>query len=197
MQHVNFSEKPEAVTFQEFKDLTLVTITVNIEEVKNEITSGDDEQTVHWEGGQVKFWEESEFLDKEAIIANPEDFVNYAPIKYKNEAKDKAQAHLDSIRKIIKRVDVPTYKEGYAVMYRPEDKIYLLAGMEMGGLPCYEFADGQVVAPLTTEDIAKIYSDLAAHEVTLQQGKQYCWSLIDAAKTVEEVDFIINSYINS
>lgn len=196
MQHVNFSEKPEAVTFQEFKDTTLVTITINIEEVKTESVN-DEESTIHWEGDQVTFWEDTASLDKEAITANPAEFINYVPLKYKQQAKDNAQEHLDYIRKNTHRIDIPTYKEGYAVMHRPEDNIYLLAGMQMGGLAYYEFADGQVVSPLAPEDIAKIYTDIATHEINLQQGKQYCWSLIDAAKTKEEVDFILDSYINS
>lgn len=197
MQHVNFSEKPEPVTFQEFKDSTYVTIVTNIEEVITEEHIGEEEMTrSHWEGDQVTFWEETAILDKDAIVENPEKFLNYVPSKYRQQAKDKAQEHLDYVRKNTHRVNVPTYKEGYAVMHRAEDDIYLLAGMTMGGLPYYEFADGQVVSPLTIEDISKIYTDIATHEVTLQQGKQYCWALIDAAQSIEEVDEILNQYIN-
>ena len=197
MQHVNFSEKPEPVTFQEFKDSTYVTIVTNIEEIITEENDGEDVLShSHWEGDQVTFWEETALLDKEAILKNPESFITYVPSKYRQQAKDKAQEHLDFIRKNTHRVDVPSYKEGYAVMHRAEDNIYLLAGMMMGGLPYYEFADGQVVSPLTTEDISKIYTDIATHEVTLQQGKQYCWTLIDAAQSIEEVDTILNQYIN-
>jgi hypothetical protein len=92
-------------------------------------------------------------------------------------------------------VDVPTYKEGYAVMHREKDDINLLAGLMMGGLPYYEFADGQTVAPLSAEDIQKIYTDLAAHEIGLQQSKQACWAAIDAAATHEEADAALKSYI--
>ena len=196
MQHVNFSEKPEPVVFQEFKDSTYVIITTNITEITTEGTSEEEPTRTHWEGDQESFWEVTELLNKEDILENPESFINYVPSKYRQQAKDKAQEHLDFIRKNTHRVDVPSYKEGYAVMHRAEDNIYLLAGMMMGGLPYYEFADGQVVSPLTTEDISKIYTDIATHEITLQQGKQYCWSMIDAAQSIEEVDAILNQYIN-
>lgn len=194
--HVSFSEKPEPVTFVEFKNDTEVTIVINIAEVVDPIIDSEsDEITTHWEGDQYIFWETTANVNRDAIIAEPEAFINYVPLKYKNELKDQAQKHLDSIREHTHRVDVPTYKEGYAVMHRPKDDINLLAGLVMGGLPYYEFADGQTVAPLSPEDIQKIYMDVAAHEVKIQQDKQACWAAIDAAATHEEADAALAEYI--
>lgn len=194
-KHVNFSEKPEAVTFTEYGVNTEVSIVLNIQEVQHEASYEGEEPYISWEGDQYIFWELTEALDKEAITANPEAFTTYVPVSYKNSLKDKAQQHLDYLREHIHRVDVPTYKEGYAVMHREKDDINLLAGLMMGGLPYYEFADGQTVAPLSPEDIQKIYTDLAAHEIGLQQGKQACWAAIDAATTHEEADAALKSYI--
>lgn len=194
-KHVNFSEKPEAVTFTEYGVNTEVSIVLNIQEIHHEPTTEEEEERVSWEGDQYIFWELTEVLDKEAITANPEAFTTYVPVSYKNSLKDKAQQHLDYVRDHTHRVDVPTYKEGYAVMHREKDDINLLAGLLMGGLPYYEFADGQTVAPLSPEDIQKIYTDLAAHEIGLQQGKQACWAAIDAATTHEEADAALKNYI--
>ena len=194
-KHVNFSEKPEAVTFTEYGVNTEVSIVLNIQEIHHEPTTEEEEARVSWEGDQYIFWELTEVLDKEAILANPEAFTTYIPVSYKNSLKDKAQQHLDYVRDHTHRVDVPTYKEGYAVMHREKDDINLLAGLLMGGLPYYEFADGQTVAPLSPEDIQKIYTDLAAHEIGLQQQKQACWAAIDAATTYKEADAALKSYI--
>lgn len=194
-KHVNFSEKPEAVTFTEYGVNTEVSIVRNIQEIHHEPTTEEEEERVSWEGDQYIFWELTEVLDKEAIAANPEAFTTYVPVSYKNSLKDKAQQHLDYVREHTHRVDVPTYKEGYAVMHREKDDINLLAGMMMGGLPYYEFADGQTVTPLSPEDIQKIYTDLAAHEIGLQQQKQACWAAIDAATTHEEADMALKNYI--
>ena len=194
-KHVNFSEKPEAVTFTEYGVNTEVSIVLNIQEIHHEPTTEEEEERVSWEGDQYIFWELTEVLDKEAILANPEAFTTYVPVSYKNSLKDKAQQHLDYVRDHTHRVDVPTYKEGYAVMHREKDDINLLAGLMMGGLPYYEFADGQTVAPLSPEDIQKIYTDLAAHEIGLQQQKQACWAAIDAATTQEEADAALKNYI--
>lgn len=194
--HVSFSEKPKPVSLVDFKNDTEVTIVINITEVVDPIIDSESgEVTTHWEGDQYIFWETTANIDREAIIASPESFINYVPLKYKNELKDRAQKHLDCIREHTHRVDVPTYKEGYAVMHRPKDDINLLAGLVMGGLPYYEFADGQTVAPLLPEDIQKIYMDVAAHEVKIQQDKQTCWAAIDAATTYEEADAALAEYI--
>jgi hypothetical protein len=193
--HVNFSEKPEAVTFTEYGVNTEVSIVLNIQEIHHEPIMEEEEERVSWEGDQYIFWELTTALDKEAILANPEAFITYVPVSYKNSLKDKAQQHLDYVRDHTHRVDVPTYKEGYAVMHREKDDINLLAGLLMGGLPYYEFADGQTVAPLSPEDIQKIYTDLAAHEIGLQQHKQACWAAIDAATTQEEADAALQAYI--
>lgn len=200
MQHVSFSTKPEPVTFVSYGNATEVQIVLNIIEVEDPVLSESDAEettvTTHWEGDLYSFWEANEYIDKEAIIASPETYSTYVPIKYKTSLKDKAQKHLDCIREYKHIVAVPTYKEGYFVMHREKDDINLLAGMMMGGLPYYEFADGQVVAPLTPEDIQKIYTDLAAHEIKLQQDKQACWSAIDAATTCEEADAALEAYIS-
>lgn len=208
MQHVSFSTKPEPVTFVTYHDVTEVQIVLNIIEVEDPVLPGPEIEesdtpveettvTTHWEGDFYSFWEANEYLDKEAIIADPESYASYVPVKYKVSLKDKAQKHLDCIREHKHVVAVPTYKEGYAVMHREKDDINLLAGMMMGGLPYYEFADGQVVSPLSPEDIQKIYTDLATHEINLQQDKQACWAAIDAAKTHEEADAALEAYINS
>lgn len=201
--NVHFSEKPQPVTFAEYSQNTCVTVVINIHEVEDEPTPTYDEEgnetgtepRSHWEGDVNEFWELTEYLDKEAILANPENYMAYVPVKYKSSLKDKAQQHLDHIRNTEHIVAVPTYKEGYSVMHREKDDINLLAGMMMGGLPYYEFADGQVVSPLSPEDIQKIYTDLAAHEIKLQQSKQACWAAIEAATTHEEADMALKSYI--
>lgn len=205
-QHASFSTKPEPVTFSTYHDVTEVRIVLNIIEVEDPVLSSSEIEeveaqteettiTTHWEGDLYSFWEANEHLDKEAIIADPESYSSYVPVKYKVSLKDRAQKHLDCIREHKHVVDVPTYKEGYSVMHREKDDIKLLAGMIMGGLPYYEFADGQVVAPLSSEDIQKIYIDLAAHETKLQQDKQACWAAIDAAKTHEEADAALKAYL--
>lgn len=196
-QHANFSEEPAPVVFYDFNGSTQVTITINVTEHQEEPSGEEETPRQSWEGDQYIFWEKTDVLDKEAVLADPEAYYGYVTSECRKEAKDKAQAHLDYVRENTHRVDVPSYKEGYAVMHTEKDDIYLLAGMLMGGLPYYEFADGQTVAPLSTEDIQKIYADLAAHETALQQGKQACWAAIDAAKTEEEVNIALEDYINS
>lgn len=196
-QHANFSEEPEPVVFYDFNGSTQVTITINITEHQEEPLSEEEAPRKSWEGDQYIFWEKTDALDKEAVLADPEAYYGYVTTEYRQKAKDKAQAHLDYVREHIHRVDVPSYKEGYAVMHTEKDDIYLLAGLLMGGLSYYEFADGQVASPLSTEDIQKIYADLSAHETALQQGKQVCWAAIDAAKTEEEVIAALDTYINS
>ena len=196
-QHANFSEEPAPVVFYDFNGSTQVTITINITEHQEEPSSEEETPRKSWEGDQYIFWEKTDVLDKEAVLADPEAYYGYITSECRQAAKDKAQAHLDYVRKHTHRVDVPSYREGYAVMHTEKDNIYLLAGLLMGGLTYYEFADGQTVAPLSTEDIQKIYADLAAHETALQQGKQACWAAIDAAKTEEEVNIALEDYINS
>ena len=196
-QHANFSEEPAPVVFYDFNGSTQVTITINVTEHQEEPSGEEETPRKSWEGDQYIFWEKTDVLDKDAILANPEAYYGYVTSECRKDAKDKAQAHLDYVREHIHRVDVPSYKDGYAVMHTEKDDIYLLAGMLMGGLPYYEFADGQTVSPLSTEDIQKIYADLAAHETGLQQGKQACWAAIDAAKTEEEVVEALNTYINA
>lgn len=195
-RHVSFSEEPVPVSFYDFKDSTQVTVNINITEVVEEPVSEEEEPRTHWEADQYIFWELTSVLDKEAVEANPEGYMEFAPSAYKQEAKDKAQAHLDHIRATVHVVPVPSYKEGYAVMHREKDDINLLAGLIVGGLPYFEFADGQVVSPLTAEALQLIYTDVAAHEVKIQQDKQACWSAIDAAVTLDEVDIALNNYIS-
>lgn len=196
-QHANFSEEPEPVVFYDFNGSTQVVITINVTEHQEEPLSEEEAPRKSWEGDQYIFWEKTDALDKEAALADPEAYYGYVTTEYRQKAKDKAQAHLDYVREHIHRVDVPSYKEGYAVMHTEKDDIYLLAGLLMGGLSYYEFADGQVASPLSPEDIQKIYADLSAHETALQQGKQACWAAIDAAKTEEEVIAALDTYINS
>ena len=196
-QHANFSEEPAPVVFYDFNGSTQVTITINVTEHQEEPSGEEETPRKSWEGDQYIFWEKTDVLDKDAILADPEAYYGYVTSECRQTAKDKAQAHLDYVREHIHRVDVPSYKDGYAVMHTEKDDIYLLAGMLMGGLPYYEFADGQTVSPLSTEDIQKIYADLAAHETGLQQGKQACWAAIDAAKTEGEVVEALNTYINA
>lgn len=196
-QHANFSEEPAPVVFYDFNGSTQVTITINITEHQEEPSGEEETPRKSWEGDQYIFWEKTDVLDKDAILTDPEAYYGYVTSECRQAAKDKAQAHLDYVREHIHRVDVPSYKEGYAVMHTEKDDIYLLAGLLMGGLSYYEFADGQTVAPLSIEDIQKIYADLAAHETGLQQGKQACWAAIDAAKTEEEVEEALNTYINA
>lgn len=196
-QHANFSEEPAPVVFYDFNGSTQVTITINVSEHQEEPSGEEETPRKSWDGDQYIFWEKTDVLDKDAILADPEAYYGYVTSECRQAAKDKAQAHLDYVREHIHRVDVPSYKEGYAVMHTEKDDIYLLAGLLMGGLSYYEFADGQTVAPLSIEDIQKIYADLAAHETGLQQGKQACWAAIDAAKTEEEVEEALNTYINA
>lgn len=194
-QHASFSEEPVPVSTYNYKDSTQVIIVINITEHEIPGDKEEEEPRKSWEGDQYTFWEKTDLLDLEAIEADPEAFYGYVTAVYRQELKDKAQKHLDCIREHKHVVAVPTYKEGYSVMHREKDDINLLAGMMMGGLPYYEFADGQVAAPLLPEDIQKIYTDLAAHEIKLQQDKQACWAAIDAAKTQEEADAALKAYL--
>lgn len=195
-QHANFSEEPAPVVFYDFNGSTQVTITINVTEHQEE-PSGEETPRKSWEGDQYIFWEKTDVLDKDAILADPEAYYGYVTSECRKDAKDKAQAHLDYVRVNTHRVDVPSYKEGYAVMHRAEDDIKMLAGLIAGGLPYFEFADGQVEAPLSVESLTLILQDVMTHEVHIQQGKQACWAAIDAAKTEEEVVEALNTYINA
>ena len=196
-QHANFSEEPAPVVFYDFNGSTQVTITINITEHQEEPSSEEETPRKSWEGDQYIFWEKTDVLDKEAVLADPEAYYGYVTSECRKEAKDKAQAHLDYVRENTHRVDVPSYKEGYAVMHRAEDDIKMLAGLIAGGLPYFECADGQVEAPLSVESLTLILQDVMAHEVHIQQEKQACWAAIDAAKTEEEVNIALEDYINS
>lgn len=196
-QHANFSEEPAPVVFYDFNGSTQVTITINVTEHQEEPSGEEETPRKSWEGDQYIFWEKTDVLDKDAILADPEAYYGYVTSECRKDAKDKAQAHLDYVRVNTHRVDVPSYKEGYAVMHRAEDDIKMLAGLIAGGLPYFEFADGQVEAPLSVESLTLILQDVMAHEVHIQQEKQACWAAIDAAKTEEEVEEALNTYINA
>ncbi len=194
-----FSQEPTPVSFYELRGKTQVTIILNIEEKQTTPEEGQTEEEfepqTYWEGNLYQYWELTSKVDKDAITANPEAFVAYIPSTIRQAAKDKAQAHLDYVRKHTHRVDVPSYREGYAVMHRAEDDIKMLAGLIAGGLPYFEFADGQVESPLSVESLTLILQDVMAHEVHIQQEKQGCWSAIDAATTQEEIDAALDAYI--
>lgn len=196
-QHANFSEEPAPVVFYDFNGSTQVTITINVTEHQEEPPGEEETPRKSWEGDQYIFWEKTDVLDKDAILADPEAYYGYVTSECRQAAKDKAQAHLDYVRVNTHRVDVPSYKEGYAVMHRAEDDIKMLAGLIAGGLPYFEFADGQVEAPLSVESLTLILQDVMAHEVHIQQEKQACWAAIDAAKNEEEVVEALNTYINA
>lgn len=194
-----FVQEPTPVSFRELKHKTQVTIILNIEEKQTTPEEGQPEEEfepqTYWEGDLYQYWELTSKVDKDTITANPEAFVAYIPSTIRQAAKDKAQAHLDYVRKHTHRVDVPSYREGYAVMHRAEDDIKMLAGLIAGGLPYFEFADGQVESPLSVESLTLILQDVMAHEVHIQQEKQACWSAIDAATTQEEIDAALDAYI--
>lgn len=189
-----FTAQPQRVEFHDIRDMTQVIITTGIQH-STKVYDEDDVVTDEWVGNRYIFWDKTAALDKEAIIADPDKYIGYVPTAYRQQLKDKAQKHLDEKRNNTHRVDVPSYKEGYAVMHREKDDINLLAGLVMGGLPYFEFADGQVAAPLSVDDIKLIYQDIAAHEISIQQAKQACWAAIDAATTREAADAALAAYI--
>lgn len=195
-----FSQEPTPVSFRELKDKTQVTIILNIEEKQTTPEEGQPEEEfepqTYWEGDLYQYWELTSEVDKDAITANPESFTTYLPSTIRQTAKDKAQQHLDHIRATVHVVPVPSFREGWAVMHRAEDDIKMLAGLIAGGLPYFEFADGQVESPLSVESLTLILQDVMAHEVHIQQEKQACWAAIDAATTQEEIDAALNAYIN-
>lgn len=195
-----FFQEPTPVSFYELRGKTQVTIIINIEE--KQTTPEEDrpeeeefEPQTYWEGDLYQYWELTSEVDKDAITANPEAFTTYLPSTTRQAAKDKAQQHLDYIRATVHVVPVPSFREGWAVMHRAEDDIKMLAGLIAGGLPYFEFADGQVESPLSVESLQLILQDVMAHEVHIQQEKQACWAAIDAATTQEEVDAALNAYI--
>jgi hypothetical protein len=196
-----FSQEPTPVSFHELKDKTQVTIILNIEEKQTTPEEGQPEEEfepqTYWEGDLYQYWELTSHVDREAISASPESFVGYLPSTIRQAAKDKAQQHLDHIRATVHVVPVPSYREGWAVMHRAEDDIKMLAGLIAGGLPYFEFADGQVEAPLSVESLKLILQDVMAHEVHIQQEKQACWAAIDAATTEEEVNAALEAYITN
>ena len=117
-QHANFSEEPAPVVFYDFNGSTQVTITINVTEHQEEPSGEEETPRKSWEGDQYIFWEKTDVLDKDAILADPEAYYGYVTSECRQTAKDKAQAHLDYVRDNTHRVDVPSYKEGYAVMHR-------------------------------------------------------------------------------
>lgn len=192
-----FAVRPEAVSYQVLKDKTQVTIITNIAEKQTEPETEDQEVQTYWEGDLYQYWELTSHVDREAISASPESFVGYLPSTIRQAAKDKAQQQLDHIRATVHVVPVPSYREGWAVMHRAEDDIKMLAGLIAGGLPYFEFADGQVEAPLSVESLKLILQDVMTHEVHIQQEKQACWAAIDAATTEEEVNAALEAYITN
>lgn len=182
MIKVHYSEKPEPVLVQKFRDKVGITIALNPEEVE----SGEgDQRTTQWVADTNDFWEMEDSINLEDVYAHPENYLYYLPAKEKRFFKDKAQAMLDALRNSTPIVPVPSYREDAAVCNRPADQIKLIAGLTMGGLPYYELASGEVVN-LSVTDLQAIAVDVTAAETTWQQAKQTCWAAIDAAGTEEE-----------
>lgn len=200
MIKVSFSEEPPAVYSETVginNQLTRFRIRTNIQsEVKQEEMPPEEEggdpvivEVTTWTADEKELLLPNGELNKEDIEANPEAYVNYIPKATRDKSKQIIQVDLDAVRNGRPSVEVPTYRAGARVCHGRADDIFLLGGLQMGGLPFFEFADGSVEA-LTIADLQAILTDIATWETTLQQVKQQFWGRVEAAQSEEELTTI-------
>lgn len=182
MQKTRYSEKPEPLLIETVRGYTHITIATNIKQL-------EESDTPAWEADTNAFWTQTDAIDLEDVRNNPANYLNYAShlSSRRAEAKAKAQQAVDDLRNGCPITPVPSFREGAAVCNRASDKVMLLAGVQMRGLPMFELADGTITA-LTEEDLQGIMHDIAAWEMAVQSAKQECWGTIDNATTQEEID---------
>lgn len=173
MQKTNYTEKPEILLLDEHRGKVCFTISTNIEQ-------RDDGS---WQADTRSYWVDAGEVNPEAVRQNPEYWLWY---DLRKAARAEAQALLDKLRNGCPVVPVPSLYEGAAVCNRASDKVMLLAGVQMGGLPMFELADGSIT-PLTAEDLQAIMRDIAAWEMAVQGAKQACWGAIDAATSEQQM----------
>lgn len=167
-----------------------VTIRVN-----PRIESNPDTNTQNWLVDENVYWERVCDLDLDAVNANPEAYLHYLPVHYREAKKQEAQDMLDALRNNGSVVPVPSFRTDAAVYNRTSDKAMFSAALARGnGLPGYELASGEMVAPLTHEQMQAIYDDVAAAEIAWQLGKQTCWATIDAATDEQAVKDALAAY---
>ena len=172
MEKVRYTKEPEPVLIQRHNGYIHVTVTANATQVAQE-----PEQ---WEADTHEFWELEHELDVQDVVRQPAAYLSYMTVATRRGAKQQAQALLDKLRNGCPVVPVPSLYEGAAVCNRASDKVMLLGGLQMGGLPYFELASGDVVS-LSMEQLQGIMHDVANAEVRLQQAKQQCWADIEAA----------------
>lgn len=164
-----------------------ISVFIAINPVQCTEESHDGEPRVYYLCDSNEFIIPAADLNKEAIISDPEAWLDYVPALKKEEAKATAQRMVDELRNGCPVVPVPSYRADAAVCHRPADDVKMLGGYMMGGLPYFELASGEVVS-LTADDLAGIMRDVTQWEVAVQQAKQAAWAAIDAATTQDEIN---------
>lgn len=179
---VRYSEEPRTLLHETLGDFTHFTVATNIKQITEDNSS-------YWEADVNDFWERSSELPVSVVEANPEAFIDRANqlSDQRTDKKTIIQQIVDDLRSGCPIVPVPSFRQGAAVCHRPADDVKMLGGVMMGGLPYFELASGEIVS-LTVEDLQNIMKDVTQWEIDLQQKKQACWSLLDAANTQEELD---------
>ena len=197
---VHYTEKPLPVQYEAFGEFNHFTVAINIHEEVEEVAVADStsessessdttKNTSRWIATVNDFWERASALSPEEVEANPEAFIDRANqlSDQRTDKKTLIQQLVDDLRSGCPIVPVPSFREDAAVCHRPADDVKMLGGVMMGGLPYFELASGEIVS-LTVEDLQNIMKDVTQWEIDLQQKKQACWSLLDAANTQEELD---------
>ena len=174
MQKTNYTEKPEALLLDEQRGKVCFTISVNIEQ----------REDGSWKADTRSYWVDAGEVNPEAVRQNPEYWLWY---DLRKAARAEAQRLVDELRNGCPVAPVPSFRPGAAVCNRASDKVMLLAGLQMGGLPMFELADGSIT-PLTAEDLQAIMRDIAAWEMAVQGAKQACWGAIDAATSEQQME---------
>ncbi len=133
-----------------------------------------------------EFWEEAEALDVSDLHAHPERYLHYVPLATRRVAKEQAELMLEKLRNGCPVVPVASYREGARVCNRAADRATLLSGLALGGLSCYELADGELVN-LNTDELRAIILDLTTAETLWQQALHQCCAAIDNATDEREI----------
>lgn len=173
MDKTNYTEKPSDLLLDCQRGRVRYTISTNIEQLEDG----------SWQADTRSFWVDENELQPATVAQNLRYWLWYDERKV---AREEAQRMVDLLRNECPVAPVPSFREGAAVCNRASDKVMLLAGLQMGGLPMFELADGSITA-LSVEDLQAIMRDVAAWEIGVQTAKQNCWTAIDAADSREEI----------
>lgn len=136
-----------------------------------------------WQADTRSYWVDEGELDPATVAQNLRYWMWY---DLRKAARAEAQRLVDELRNGCPVCPVPSFREGAAVCNRASDKVMLLAGVQMGGLPMFELADGTITR-LTAEDLQAIMRDVATWEIAVQSSKQACWGAIDVADSEEAI----------